>query len=47
MTDKAAPVHAGIRKWVDDIAAMTKPDRILVCDGSEGEREQQIREFLA
>jgi phosphoenolpyruvate carboxykinase (GTP) len=47
MTDKAAPVHAGIRKWVDDVAAMTKPDRILVCDGSEGERDQLIRECLA
>jgi phosphoenolpyruvate carboxykinase (GTP) len=46
MTDKAAPVHAGIRKWVDDVAAMTKPDRILVCDGSEGERDQLIRECL-
>jgi phosphoenolpyruvate carboxykinase (GTP) len=46
MTDKAAPVHAGIRKWVDDIAAMTKPDRILVCDGSEGERDRLIRECL-
>jgi phosphoenolpyruvate carboxykinase (GTP) len=47
MTDKAAPVHAGIRKWVDDVAAMTKPDRILVCDGSKGERDQLIRECLA
>jgi phosphoenolpyruvate carboxykinase (GTP) len=47
MTDKAAPVHAGIRKWVDDVAAMTKPDRILVCDGSEVERDQLIRECLA
>jgi phosphoenolpyruvate carboxykinase (GTP) len=47
MTSKAAPVHAGIRKWVDDVAAMTKPDRILVCDGSEGERDQLIRECLA
>jgi phosphoenolpyruvate carboxykinase (GTP) len=26
---------------------MTKPDRILVCDGSEGERDQLIRECLA
>jgi phosphoenolpyruvate carboxykinase (GTP) len=47
MTDKAAPVHAGIRKWIDQVAAMTKPDRILVCDGSEGERDQLIRECLA
>jgi phosphoenolpyruvate carboxykinase (GTP) len=47
MTDKAALQHAGIRKWVDEIAAMTQPDRILFCDGSKEEGEQLTRECVA
>jgi phosphoenolpyruvate carboxykinase (GTP) len=47
MTDKAALTHPGIRAWVDEIAAMTKPDRILVCDGSEAEKESIIAESVA
>ncbi len=47
MTDKGALTHAGIRKWVDEVAAMTRPDRILVCDGSEAERDDLITESLA
>jgi phosphoenolpyruvate carboxykinase (GTP) len=51
MTDKSAAQgavkHAGIRQWVDEIAAMTRPDRILFCDGSESERQQLIAECVA
>jgi phosphoenolpyruvate carboxykinase (GTP) len=47
MTDKGALTHPGIRQWVDEVAAMTRPDRILVCDGSDGERDDLIRESLA
>ena len=47
MTDKRALKHAGIRQWVDEIAAMTQPDRILFCDGTEAEREQLTKECLA
>ena len=47
MTDKAALKHPGIRKWVDEVAAMTRPDRILFCDGSEAERDELIKESLA
>ena len=47
MTDTAALKHPGIRKWVDEIAAMTAPDRILFCDGSEAEKDALIRESLA
>src|SRR6187551_3249347 len=47
MTDKGALKHAGIRKWVDEIAAMTRPDRILFIDGSEGEKQELITESLA
>jgi phosphoenolpyruvate carboxykinase (GTP) len=47
MTEKTALIHSGIRAWVDDVAAMTRPDRILICDGSESERDALITESLA
>ena len=47
LTEKAAFKHAGIRKWVDEVAQLTRPDRILFCDGSEAERDQLIKESLA
>ncbi len=39
--------HPAIRTWVDDIAALTTPDRIVYCDGSEAERDTIIAECLA
>jgi phosphoenolpyruvate carboxykinase (GTP) len=47
MADKGALKHTGIRKWVDEIAAMTRPDRILVIDGSDTEKDELIAECLA
>src|SRR6266545_307186 len=47
MTDKGALKHAGIRKWVDEIAAMARPDRILFIDGSGAEKDALIKESLA
>src|SRR5512140_3913618 len=47
MTEKATLSHTGIRKWVDEIAAMTRPDRILICEGSEAEKQQLIKESVA
>src|SRR5690242_8850614 len=47
MTDKGTVTHAGILKWVDEVAALTKPDRVLICDGSEAERKQIVKECLA
>jgi len=47
MTDKGTPPHPGIRAWVDDIAALTTPERILVCDGSDAEKDQLIAESVA
>src|SRR6266550_656753 len=46
MTDKGL-MHPGIRRWVDEIAAMTRPDRILICDGSDTERDDLIADSLA
>jgi phosphoenolpyruvate carboxykinase (GTP) len=47
MSEKAGLTHPGIRKWVDEIAAMTSPDRILICDGSDAEKDALIQESLA
>ena len=47
MTERGALKHAGIRQWVDEVAAMTQPDRILFCDGSETERDDIIAECVA
>jgi phosphoenolpyruvate carboxykinase (GTP) len=47
MSDRAAVLNASIRKWVDEIAAMTRPDRILICDGSDAEKDALISESLA
>jgi phosphoenolpyruvate carboxykinase (GTP) len=30
--------HPGVRRWVEEVAALTQPDRIFWCDGSEAER---------
>jgi phosphoenolpyruvate carboxykinase (GTP) len=42
-----ALTHPGIRKWIDDVAAITAPDRILICDGSAAERDALIAESVA
>jgi phosphoenolpyruvate carboxykinase (GTP) len=47
MTEKGGLTHTGIRAWVDEIAAMTQPDRVLICDGTPAERDELIRESLA
>ena len=47
MTEKGGLTHKGIRTWVDEIAAMTQPDRVLICDGSTAERDALIGECLA
>ena len=47
MADTSDIKHSGIRKWVDEVAAMTCPDRIHFCDGSESEKAQIIKECLA
>src|SRR5690348_16539708 len=47
MADKSDIKHSGIRKWVDEVAAMTLPDRIHFCDGSESEKAHIIKECLA
>src|SRR5437763_12536311 len=46
MVEKGAVINAAIGKWVDDVAAMTRPDRILICDGSDAEKDALISEAV-
>ena len=39
-------VRADVERWVEEIAALTTPDRVVWCDGSEGERAQLTSECL-
>jgi phosphoenolpyruvate carboxykinase (GTP) len=47
MHDEQWTVHAALRSWVDEIAALCQPASIHVCDGSELERKQLIDGMLA
>ena len=38
---------SGIRRWVDEISRLTKPDTVVYCDGSEAEQQRLIQECLA
>ena len=35
--DLSAIKHAQLRNWIEEIAAITKPDAVYICDGSESE----------
>ncbi len=47
MSGRTGITHQGIRDWVDEVATMTTPDRIVYCDGSEAERDTLVKECLA
>ncbi|MCZ6517670.1 MAG: phosphoenolpyruvate carboxykinase (GTP) [Gammaproteobacteria bacterium] len=42
MTTKNAP----LQQWTDEVAALTKPDKIHWCDGSEAEYNQLVEQML-
>ncbi len=39
--------HAALNAWVSEVAALTQPDRIHWCDGSEEENERLLKELVA
>ncbi len=39
--------HAALLKWVEEVALLTKPDRIFWCDGSEAEQEKLTADAVA
>src|SRR5678815_4261457 len=42
-----AIANEAIRRWADEIKDLCMPDSVVVCDGSEDERQRLIRECLA
>lgn len=39
--------HKGLVAWVEQIAALTKPDRVHWCDGSEAEKSAIVADLIA
>jgi phosphoenolpyruvate carboxykinase (GTP) len=46
-TRQAITRHARLREWVDEVAALTQPEDVHWCDGSDDEYEQLAQTLLA
>jgi len=44
--NEATTDHAGLRAWVDEVAALTEPDTVHWCDGSAEEYDQLAQTLL-
>jgi phosphoenolpyruvate carboxykinase (GTP) len=40
-------MHQGLKDWVEEVAQLTKPDKIVWCDGSQEEYDGLIDEQIA
>ncbi len=38
--------HAGLKKWVEEVAALTTPDAIVIADGSSAQYDELIGEMI-
>ncbi len=47
MATTAPTTHAALLAWVDETAKLTKPDKIVWCDGSEAEKKRFTEEAVA
>jgi phosphoenolpyruvate carboxykinase (GTP) len=45
-SEKLETSHVKLQAWVDDVAALTQPDRIHWCDGSEAEWDRLTSELV-
>jgi len=44
--DRAPTTHGALLAWVRDVAALTNPDEVVWCDGSDREREHLTRKLI-
>jgi len=46
-TAKLVIANGALKNWVEEVASLTRPDRIVWCDGSAAERDALTREAVA